>query len=116
MPLHAVGRLQLSPALTSTAQHAFALDDLKTGTLFSLSQFCDDDCIVLFTKYGVKIIKEDKVIITSGQDDNGLWAFPLASAPLTLQASVILKINKTKSKLAAYHHAPLSSHSTSTHI
>ena len=55
-PSHAKGKLQLSPALTSTAQHDFLLDDLRTGTLISLRQLRGDDCIALFTKYGVKII------------------------------------------------------------
>ena len=72
MPTRSQGHLQLSPALTTTAQHAFVLDDLKTGTLISLSQLCDDDCIALFTKYGVKIIKHDQVIITGKREDNGL--------------------------------------------
>ena len=43
------GKLPLSPHLSDTAQEAFVLDDLKTGTLISLAQLCDDDCTSLFT-------------------------------------------------------------------
>ena len=40
-PTHS-GLLPLSPLLSDTAQSAFVLDNLKTGTLVSLSQLCDD--------------------------------------------------------------------------
>ena len=113
MPTRSQGQLQLSPALTTTAQHAFVLDDLKTGTLISLSQLCDDDCIALFTRYGVKIIKNDQVIITGRRGDNGLWSIPLTPAP-PLQANGILRLDKTKQHLAMYHHASLGSPSPST--
>ena len=114
MPLHAEGRVRLSPALKSTSQYAFVLGDLKIGTVISLSQLCDNDCIALFMKYRVKIIMNIKVIITGQQDDNGLWSIPLAPAPPPLQANGILRLNKTKSELAAHHHAALGSPSTST--
>ena len=114
MPLHAEERVRLSPALKSTSQYAFVLGDLKIGTVISLSQLCDNDCIALFMKYRVKIIMNIKVIITGQQDDNGLWSIPLAPAPPPLQADGILRLNKTKSELAAHHHASLGSPSTST--
>ena len=81
MPTQAQGQLQLSSTLTPKAQHAFVLDDLKTGTLISLSQLCDDDCIVLFTKYGVNIIKNDQGIITDRREHNGLWSVSLQQTP-----------------------------------
>ena len=46
-PTHS-GVLPLSPLLSDKAQSAFVLDDLRTGTLVSLSQLCDDDCIAIF--------------------------------------------------------------------
>ena len=95
MPTRAQGQLQLSPALTKTAQTAFVLDDLKNNTLISLSQLCDDDCISLFTKYGVKIIKKDQVIITGKRDDNGLWSIPLKPASPPLQDNAILRLDRT---------------------
>jgi hypothetical protein len=57
------GTLKLSAKLSSPAQTAFVLDDLKTGTLISLAQLCDDDCIAIFTKYDIQIVKDDQVII-----------------------------------------------------
>ena len=49
MPSKAFGRLQLPLALMPRSQQDFVLDHLKTGTLVSLGQLCDDECIALFT-------------------------------------------------------------------
>ena len=107
-----VGQLPLSPHLSAAAQTAFVLDDLKTGTLISLAQLCDDDCTALFTKYNVDIIKDDKVIITGSRMNNGLWSIPIA--PSSHQANGIVRLDKTKHDLACYHHATLGSPVTST--
>ena len=68
----------------------------------------------LFTKYGVKIIIKDQVIITGKRDDNGLWSIPLKPTSPPLQANAILRLDRTKNSLAAHHHASLGSPSTST--
>jgi hypothetical protein len=47
MPITLQGQLPLSKKLSSKAQSAFVLDDLKTGTLISLAKLCDDDCIAV---------------------------------------------------------------------
>jgi hypothetical protein len=59
MPTTLQGQLPLSKKLSPAAQTAFVLDDLKTGTLISLAQLCDDDCIAIFTKYDVKLLKNN---------------------------------------------------------
>jgi hypothetical protein len=106
------GTLPLSPLLSDTAQSAFVLDQLCTGTLVSLSQLCDDDCIAIFTKFNVKIVKKDVVIITGIRAPNGLWKIPLATT--THQANGILRLDKTQEELALYHHATLGSPAPST--
>ena len=109
------GRLSLSPHLSTTAQSAFVLDDLQTGTLVSLSQLCDDDCIAIFTKFDVQILKNNQVIIIGHRMSNGLWTIPISSAP-THQANGILRTDSTKMELAAYLHATLGSPVPSTLI
>ena len=59
MPTEIQGQLSLSPKLSPFAQAAFVLDDLKTGTLISLAQLCNDDCIAIFTKYDVQLLKNN---------------------------------------------------------
>ena len=114
MPTQDKGQLHLSPALNATSQEAFVLDDLKTGTLISLAKLCDDDCIALFTKYEVNIIKNNQVIITGKRESNGLWSIPLKPASPPLQANGILRIDRTRQELAMYHHATLGSPDPST--
>ena len=66
------GQLPLSPYLSTNAEEAFALDSLKTGTLVSLAKLCDDDCIAIFDKYQVKIVKDGYIIIQGARMPNGL--------------------------------------------
>ena len=107
------GILPLSPRLSTTAQSAFVLDDLSTGTLVSLAQLCDDDCIALFTKYDVKIIKNNTVLITGTRTPTGLWSLPLHETPQH-QANGILRLDKTHEQLAIYHHTTLGCPAPST--
>ena len=90
------GKLPLSKHLSDKAQNAFTLDDLKTGTLVSLAQLCDDDCIAIFSKYDVKILKNNSVIITGVRMTNGLWSIPIKSPPIAHQANGILRTDRVK--------------------
>jgi hypothetical protein len=63
MPTTLRGRLSLSDKLSPSSQSAFVLDDLQTGTLISLGKLCDDDCIAIFTKHDVQLLKDNEVII-----------------------------------------------------
>jgi hypothetical protein len=94
--------------LSPTAQYAFVLDDLQTGTLIYLAQLCDDNCIAIFNKYDAKILKNNEVIITGTRMPNGFWSLPiLPAAPH--QVNGILRTDKPKQKLATYLHATLGS-------
>jgi hypothetical protein len=53
--------LAKEPLTKAKVGHIF--DGLQSGSLISIGQLCDDDCVVLFTKYNVKIYKDGKVII-----------------------------------------------------
>ena len=45
----------LAKELSTKAKTGHIFDDLKSGSLISIRQLCDDECIALFTKYDVKI-------------------------------------------------------------
>jgi hypothetical protein len=106
MASHIQGRLPLSPHLNDDAEEAFALDSLKTGTLISLAKLCDDDCIAIFNKYEVQIVKKDQIIIQGTRMPNGLWSIPISTKPQH-QANGILRTDKVKNELATYHHATM---------
>ena len=115
MPTTQRGRLPLSTVLSPAAQSAFVLDDLKTGSLLSLAQLCDDDCIALFTKYDVRIVKHNSVIITGSRMPNGLWSVPITPLPARPhQANAILRTDKPKRDLATYLHAAFGNPARST--
>ena len=64
--------------LSDKAKVGHIFDDLQSGSLISIGQLCDDDCVALFTKYDVKIYKDGKVITVGQRNDvNGLWNVPL---------------------------------------
>ena len=65
--------LSTSEKLTKISKVAYRFSNLRSDTLILIGQFCDDDCVAIFTKYNVKILKGDKVIIQGRQTDNGLW-------------------------------------------
>jgi hypothetical protein len=130
MPTTLQGQLPLSSKLSPPAQAAFVLDDLRTGTLVSLAQLCDDDCIAIFNKYNVKIIKNNQVIIQGTRMRNGLWSVPIGPATQQQanniilphnkprqsnhQANGILRTDRPKQELARYLHATLGSPVPST--
>ena len=91
-----------------------------------MGQLCDDDCVAIFTKYGVKILNHNQVIITGLRDrTDGLWNIPLGPCPPTQQsptrshpnqANGILRQDITKRELAQYFHVAAFSPAKSTFI
>ena len=69
--------LNFSPALSKASQHVLIFDNLATGSLILIYQLCDNDYISSFSKYNLKIIKSNMVIIEGKRNDNGLWDIPL---------------------------------------
>ena len=111
--------IPLLKILTEKARVAFSFDNLKRGSLISIGQLCDDDCIAIFTKYDVKIIRLNEILIRGKQTDNGLWKIPLSNNQPTLVSihpeaaaekqveNWIIKWDTTKSELADYYAATL---------
>ena len=66
-------QIQLSNELSTKAQQVVIFDNIQTESLISHGQLCDDDCIAIFSRFNVKILKNNKVIIEGRRTDNGLW-------------------------------------------
>ena len=71
--------LNLTKDLSAHAQHAYIFNDLATGSLISIGQLCNDACLALFSNYSLKVIKNNKVIITGKRNSNRLWDIPLGN-------------------------------------
>ena len=102
----------LAKELSTQAKVRHIFDSLQSGSLISIGQLCDEDCVALFTKYDANIYKDGKVIIVGEcNDTNGLWNIPLAPKP-TLRmpqphhsANGTIKNVRTKRDLTAFLHA-----------
>lgn len=117
-PKHAI-TLPLPSTLKPEAKKAFVLDQLPAGTLLSLGQLCDDDCIAVFTKYDVQILKEGQIIIKGKRTPSGLWTAATTCAERQetqpdQQVNGIVTAKQTKQELARYLHACAFSPTVST--
>ena len=55
---------------------------LKSASLISLGQLCDDNCHILLTKSHLHTIKNGKTILTGYRNPrDGLWDIPLQAVP-----------------------------------
>ena len=98
------GTVPLSPTLSQQAQQGNILNGIATGSLISIGQLCNDDCIAIFTKHHVKILKDNKIIITGTiNDQNGLWNIPLTLRPSQVDDSAF-SCQQRKSDLADFLH------------
>ena len=41
----------MAPELSKVATQGHIMTSLQTGTLISIGQLCDDDCVAIFSKY-----------------------------------------------------------------
>ena len=83
------GSIPLSTKLSPSAQTTTILPQLKSSSLISLGQICDDDCTVILDKKNLVAIKdknvnctfENKDIIFKGYRNNidRLWDIPISN-------------------------------------
>ena len=70
--------LQLSSKLSSRAQSAHVFNNITTGSLIFMRKLCNGDCVAIFIKFYLKILKNNQVIINGLRDQiNSLWNIPL---------------------------------------
>ena len=73
-----IGQLLLSSKLSKEAQTTTTLSELKSASLISLRQLCDNYCIVLLEKENMYAIKEDEVVLRGKRNlTDGLWDIPI---------------------------------------
>ena len=108
--------IPLPSELILSDQTGHLLKNLKTGTLFSIGQFCDNDCTALFSKYHLSIFKNGKAIIQGYRNTkNELWeisisptnhwSIPLLSSYKHQQSNSMIRLAHIKQDLIRYLHA-----------
>ena len=96
--------LPFSPNHSAKAKIEYSFPDLQSSSLISTGQLCDDDCVTIFSKYKVRILKNNRIMIEEKIVPNGLWCIylthpipvPRHEPPATMQlvSNGIIKLDK----------------------
>ena len=102
------GLLPLSSSLSNCAKTAHIFPHLKSASLVSLGQLCDNDCVVILNKNEIIVKKKNKTVLKGHHNfTDGLWDISLSTfqpnksprsssikAPSTFQQSANIIIRK----------------------
>ena len=61
-------QISLAPELTPKAQYAIVLPQLKSSSLMSLGQLCNDNCSIHLTKRDMKVYKNEKLLLSGSHN------------------------------------------------
>ena len=62
------------PGLSTTENESFVLKKLKSASLLSLGQLCDDNCVVILHKKYLVVQNKNAIIMTGNRNNtDGLW-------------------------------------------
>ena len=68
------------PLLSPKATKTYVFDELKSSSLISLGQLCDDDCDVHLNKHNISVIKNGTTVLKGYRNHkDGLWDIDLSS-------------------------------------
>jgi hypothetical protein len=110
------------PSLSKMARNATILPHLKSASLISLGQLCNDNCDIFLNKTKLFVLKNNELLLQGFRNkQDGLWDIPLPQPSTTLKntnplpfplvkppiqsASVILRKKQTNIDLVTYLHA-----------
>ena len=104
---HKKGYLPLPTLLSPTARLGHVFNGLTNSSLLSIGQLFDDDCVAVFDKKHLKVLKNQQLVLQGNRNlTDGLWDVPMPVQYPTFQPTinVIIKRNQTKIQLAEYLH------------
>ena len=68
------GLIPMDKELSTTATTAYILPNLHNTSLLSIAQLCDDDCLAIFDKKNMYIVKDRRIILRGIRNlTDGLW-------------------------------------------
>ena len=80
---HLKRNLPLYSKLSKKARIAKILPELRSSSLLSLGQLCDDDCDILLNKKKMYVIKDKELILQGTRNKlDGLWDIPVYKTEL----------------------------------
>ena len=85
------------PGLSMGAKTVHILPNLKSASLLSMGQLCDDGCEITLTNKNIKVNKNDKTILKGYRNrHDGLWDIPIHKDDKNYKINVIIKKNTAK--------------------
>ena len=80
------GQLALSSNLSARAKNAMILPGLKSASLISIGQLCDDGCNVLLNDRKLYALKNKEIVIEGDRNpSDGLWDIPIFKTSISKQ-------------------------------
>ena len=77
------GQLPLHRKLSTTAKNAIVLPALKSSSLISLGQLCDDNCKIELHKRELKVCKNKQSMLKGNRNyQDGLWDIPITKTSI----------------------------------
>ena len=78
------GTVPIDNTLSKEAKKAMILPELKSSSLISMGQLCDDDCLVVLSKKKLAAIKDNKIVLEGTRNKkDGLWDIPIYKTEIT---------------------------------
>ena len=72
------GHIFLSESLSKQAKKSHIFDGLYSTSLISLVQICDNECVEIFDKNEINILKASKLILKGRLNRfDGIWYIPI---------------------------------------
>ena len=105
--INQAGDTSVHKIFSNEAQKGYILDNLKSVTLVSAGQLCDDGCKVILEKHDATIIKNDHVVLKGKRNrKDRLWdiKLPILFMQNVTQhyANAIIRKDTSKKELADY--------------
>ena len=98
------GNIPLASSLSNHAKKAHIFDGIHSASLISLGEMFDDDCVAIFDKNEINILKRKTPILKGHRNKTyGLWDIPI-SRPVLHRAMEIITKENTKTELIQYIH------------
>ena len=107
------GNLPFGIKLSQKGTNALVFPGLSNESLLSIGQLCDDNCVAIFTKNRVYVVKDNDLIMHGPRNrTDNLWDIQLPAyqrdsiqaSPPTSCLNYIITKDKTKTDLARYLH------------
>ena len=93
------------PKVSPSSTQATVFPKITNSSLLSIGKLCDDNCIAIFSKNDMKIVKDKDLILTGKRNlSDGLWDVELDQSTSTEKLNVIIQKKQSKEKLALFYH------------